>query len=109
MREDLDYIISYDLVISCTCFKKRNENLITYKGIKLHVRFFFSTRRVERVSCKNYKATPKESFITEDRHMVLDIFILNNKSRNNFSRVLKTRWWNWKGEIMLYSERKFYK
>ena len=96
----LDFAMSYDLITMNTCFKKREEHLITFKSGQNKSQIdFFLTRRVDRLSCKDCKVIPGESLTTQHRVLVLDICIKKWKRKANINHGKKIRWWNLKGEI----------
>ena len=61
----LDFVVSYDMILPNTWFKKLNSHLITYRsGGNASQIDFFPTRRVGRSCCLNCKVIPEECVAT---------------------------------------------
>ena len=72
----LEFVMTYDLAIANTYFKKREEHLTTFKsGLNRSQIDFFLTWRLERSICKDCKVIPGESLTTQHRLMVLYVRI----------------------------------
>ncbi|XP_020233683.1 craniofacial development protein 2-like [Cajanus cajan] len=70
----LDFSLAFDLTIVNTCFKKREEHLITYKsGMVCSQIDFFLVRKSDRKFCMDCKVIPGESLTTQHRVLVMDV------------------------------------
>ena len=95
----LDFSSTFDLLIANTCFKKRDEHLITYKsGMTSSQIDFFLLRRVDRKFCINCKIIPGESLTTQHRVLVMDFRVEQKLRKRHHTKNPRTRWWRMKGE-----------
>ncbi|KAM7489846.1 hypothetical protein LguiB_027330 [Lonicera macranthoides] len=95
----LDFSSAYDLMVANTCFKKREEHLITYKsGATCSQIDFFLFRKGDRKSCMDCKVIPGESLTTQHRVLVMDIRVKGKVKRRGQGKVSRIRWWHLKGE-----------
>ena len=70
----LDFSPAFDLTIGNTCFRKREEHLITYKsGVSCSQIDFFLIRKSDRKICLDCKVIPRESLTIQHRVMVIDV------------------------------------
>ncbi|PKA59552.1 hypothetical protein AXF42_Ash018019 [Apostasia shenzhenica] len=68
----LKFSSAYDLVITNTLFKKRDEHVITYKNGTSRTQIdYFLIRKRDRLDCKDCKVIPSECLTTQHRLMVL--------------------------------------
>ena len=95
----LDFSSTFDLLIANTCFKKRDEHLITYKsGMTSSQIDFFLLRRVDRKFCIHCKTIPGESLTTQHRVLVMDFRVEQKLRKRHHTKNPRTRWWRMKGE-----------
>ena len=60
----LDFSSAFDLTIANTCFRKREEHLLTYKsGASCSQIDFFLVRKTDRKICLDCKVIPGEGLI----------------------------------------------
>ena len=95
----LEFTLALDLIIANTCFKKREEHLITYKSetSRSHIDFFL-VKKHDRLDCKDCKVIPGESLTTQHRPVVLDICTRSRKKGVVNKMCPKTRWRDLKRE-----------
>ncbi|XP_043687728.1 uncharacterized protein LOC122638941 [Telopea speciosissima] len=97
----LDFAIAFDLCITNTFFKKRDEHLITYKsGHHASQIDFFLTRRFDRPLCKDCKIIPGESLTAQRRLMVLDMYLSTGKRKKAKQVCPKIRWGRFQGVLL---------
>jgi len=94
----LDFSLTFDLNIANTCFRKRDEHLITYKsGASFSQIDFFLIRKSDRNICLDCKVIPGESLTTEHRIMVMDVRVKRRARRRSHSGPPGIKWWHLKG------------
>ena len=72
----LNFSMAYDFKIVNTCFKKREEHLITFKsGVTCSQIDFFLVRNTDKRIYKDCKVIPGESLTTQHRVLVLDLYV----------------------------------
>ena len=72
----LDFAVAYNLIIANTFFRKRDEQLITFKsGPNMSQIDFFIMKRIYGLTCKDCKVIPGESITSQHRLLVLDVSI----------------------------------
>ena len=97
----IDFCMAYDLKIVNTCFKKREEHLITYKsGANRSQIDFFLVRNSNRRICTNCKVIPGDGVTTQHRPLVLDVRMTFKRPRRREVLQPRIRWWQLKGEKM---------
>ena len=70
----LDFSMAYDFRIVNTCFKKKEEHLITYKSGATRSQIdFFLARNTDKRNYKDCKVIPGKSLTTQKRVSVLDL------------------------------------
>ncbi|QHN93813.1 TIR-NBS-LRR type disease resistance protein [Arachis hypogaea] len=94
----LDFFSTFDLLIANTCFKKRDEHLITYKSGMTSSQIDFLLRRFDRKFCINCKIIPRESLTTQHRVLVMDFRVKQKLRKRHHTKNPRTRWWRMKGE-----------
>ncbi|XP_054785632.1 uncharacterized protein LOC129292133 [Prosopis cineraria] len=95
----LDFSLAYDFKIANTCFKKRDEHLITYKsGASRSQIDFLLVRNTDRKLCKNCKVIPGDAVTTQHRVLVLDVCIMSKIQKRRQVVTPRIRWWQLKGE-----------
>ena len=69
-----DIVVAFDLIVVNSFFKKKEDNLATFKSgfIKTQIDFFL-TRSDNWRSCKDCKVIPSEYLGTQHRILVLDL------------------------------------
>ncbi|XP_046978673.1 craniofacial development protein 2-like [Vanessa cardui] len=84
---------AFDLAITNTWFKKKEEHLITYKSGHHATQIdYFLVRRRSLCCVKNCKVLPGEALVTQHRLILMD-FKLSVSPKNSRTRPLpKTRW-----------------
>ncbi len=103
----LDFSAAFDLTITNTCFKKREEHLITYKSGATHSQIdFFLIRKADRKICMDCKVIPGESLTTQHRVLVMDVRVKGKVKRRGHDKVSRIRWWQMKGEKHMIFQRK---
>jgi len=82
----LDFSSAFDLTIANTCFRKREEHLITYKsGVSCTQIDFFLIRKSDRKICLDCKVIPGESLTTQHRVLVMDVRVKRRAKRRSNS------------------------
>ena len=82
----LDFSSAFDLTIANTCFRKREEHLITYKsGVSCSKIDFFLIRKSDRKICLDCKVIPGESLTTQHRVMMMDVRVKRKAKRRSHS------------------------
>ena len=95
----IDFSLAYNLRIVNTCFRKRDEHLITYKsGTHRSQIDFFLARNQDRRLCTNCKVIPGHGVTTQHRLLVLDVQIKGIRSKRRTIPNPKIKWWQLKGE-----------
>jgi len=95
----LDFSSAFDLTIANTCFRKREEHLITYKsGVSCSQINFFLIRKSDRKICLDCKVIPGESLTIQHRVMVMDVRVKRRAERRSHSGAPRIKWWHLKGE-----------
>jgi len=95
----LDFSSAFDLTIVNTCFRKREEHLITYKsGVSCSQIDFFLIRKSDMKICWDCKVIPGESLTTQHRVMVMDVRVKRRAKRRSHSGAPRIKWWHLKGE-----------
>ena len=70
----IEFYMAYDLKIVNTCFKKREDHLITYKsGANRSQIDFFLVKNSDRRISTNFKVIPIDGVTTQHRTLVLDV------------------------------------
>lgn len=101
----IDFALAYNLKIANTCFKKREEHLITYKsGAHRSQIDFFLVRNQDRRLYTNCKVIPGDGVTTQHRVLVLDVRIKCVKHKRRPVSNPRVKWWQLKGE-----KREFFK
>ena len=77
-RRVLDFVVSFDLAIANTFFRKREEHYITYMsgGNKAQIDFMMY-RRSNLVEIKNCKVIPGDHVAPQHRLVVMDVNVRN--------------------------------
>ena len=97
-KDILEFSVAYDLMVTNTFFKKREEHLVTYKSGSSRTQIdFFLTRKRDRLACKDCKVIPGESLTSQHRLLIIDVQ-LQRWTRKKLSRYSRTKWWNLKGD-----------
>ena len=105
-RSILDFSMAYDFKIANTCFRKREEHLITYKsGVARSQIDYFLIRNADKRIFKDCKVIPGESLTTQHRVLVLDMHVKSRKSRTRKVLNPRIRWWQLKGDKQLAFQR----
>jgi len=95
----LDFLLTSDLTIANTCFRKRDEHFITYKsGVACSRIDFFLIRKLVRKICLDCKFIPKESLTTKHKVLVMDVKVKRNAKRKSHNGARQIKWWHFKGE-----------
>ena len=95
----LDFSSAFDLTIANTCFRKREEHLITYKsGASCSQIDFFLIRKTDRKICLDCKVIPGEGLTTQHRVMVMDVRVKRRAKRRDRSGAPRIKWWHLKGD-----------
>jgi Reverse transcriptase (RNA-dependent DNA polymerase) len=103
----LDFSMAYDFKIMNTCFKKREEHLITYtSGTSRSQIDFFLVRSLDKGVCTNCKVIPGESLTTQHRALVLDVRFRSHKQRTRQVTCPRIKWWQLKGDKQIKFEKK---
>jgi len=98
-KPTLDFALTFNLNITNRCFKKRTKHLIMYKSWTTCSQInFFLVRRSDRALCTNCKVIRGESFTTQHRVLVMDVFVKNKVGRKNHKPNPRIRWWELKDE-----------
>ncbi|KAJ0970135.1 hypothetical protein J5N97_023012 [Dioscorea zingiberensis] len=98
----LDFALAHDLVLTNTCFKKRESHLITFKnGGNCSQIDFLVTRRRDKSICKDCKVIPGEALTTQHRLVVLDVKKKGIVKTERRVKQNKIRWWALKGTNQL--------
>ena len=70
----LDFAVAYELLVVNSCFKKKEDHLVTFKSVSLKTQIdFFLMRADSWRSCKDCKVIPSEYLGTQHRLLVLDV------------------------------------
>ena len=83
----------HDLVLTNTCFKKRESHLITFKsgGNSSQIDFLLS-RRITKSICKDCKVIPGEALTTQHKLVVLDVKKKGKLKNERNARQLRIKW-----------------
>ena len=72
----LNFVLSCDLILANTWFRKRESHLITFRSGSCASQIdFFLTRKVDRGCCMDCKVIPGESVAIQHRLLILDVRI----------------------------------
>ena len=94
----LDFSSAFDLTIANTCFRKREEHLITDKsGVSCSQIDFFLIRKSDRKICLDCKVIPGESLTTQHRVLVMDVRVKRRARRRSHNGPPCIKWWHLKG------------
>ena len=89
----LDFILSYDLILANTWFRKRESHLIAFRSRSSASQIeFFLTRKVERGCCMDCKVVPGESVVTQHRLLILNVQIRKRFRKIKRKLDLKIKW-----------------
>ncbi|MDL1135817.1 hypothetical protein PS057_20960 [Yersinia pestis] len=98
----LEFSVAYDLMVTNTFFRKREEHLVTYKSGSSRTQIdFFLTRKRDRLACKDCKVIPGESLTSQHRLLIIDVQLLRWTRKKKLYRCSRTKWWNLKGDKQL--------
>ena len=89
----LEYPLAFDLILGNTCFKKRDNHLITYKSgnIATQIDFILFRRSMGKL-VTDVKEIPSEEVALQHQLLVCDIRIdVPPKSKRKFTPRLKVR------------------
>ena len=103
----LDFSLAFDFTIANSCFRKREEHLITYKSGQTCSQIdFFLIRKSDRKLCTNCKVIPGESLTTQHMVLVMDVRFSKRMKRNNQEKIQRIKWWQLKGEKQSMFQRR---
>jgi hypothetical protein len=78
----LDFSSAFDLTITNTCFRKREEHLITYRsGVSCSQIDFFLFRKSDMKICLDCKVIHEESLTSQHRVMVMNVRVKRSAKR----------------------------
>ena len=81
----MELSVAYDLMVTNTFFRKREEHLVTYKSDSSRTQInFFVTRKRDRLACKDCKVIPGEGLTFQHRLLIIDV---------------QLQWWTRKKEV----------
>ncbi|XP_028774122.1 uncharacterized protein LOC114731166 [Neltuma alba] len=89
----IDFSLAYNLKIVHTCFKKRDEHLITYKSRtqKSHIDFFL-VRNPDKKLWTNCKMIPRDGIIAQHKVLVLNVRIQCIKQKRQQVLIPRVKW-----------------
>jgi len=103
----LDFAVTDDLLVANSFFKKKKDNLVTFRSghIKNQIDYFL-IRADSRRLCKDCKMIPSECLETQHRLLVLDVELKCSKWKRRSVGELRVKWWNLtRGNAMKIVER----
>ncbi|XP_026488483.2 uncharacterized protein LOC113395141 [Vanessa tameamea] len=84
---------AFDLAITNTWFKKKEEHLITYKSVHHATQIdYFLVRRRSLCCVKNCKVLPGESLVAQNRLVVMEVKLSVSPRNSQTQPPPKTRW-----------------
>jgi len=90
----LDFAIAFDLTISNSLFKKREEHLVTFRSGSCRTQIDYCLiRTTHRSLCRDYKVICSEFLGTQHRLLVMDMVIKGFRVKRS-GGVTRDRWWN---------------
>ena len=91
----LDFAIAYDLLVVNSLFKKREDQLVTFKSGPFKTQIdYFLTRADSRRSCRDCKVIPSEFVGSQHRLLVLDVEFSGVKWKRRGVEDIRFKWWN---------------
>lgn len=104
----LEFSLAYDFRVMNTCFKKREEHLITYKSGRSRSQIdFFLVRSSDKKVCKDCKVIPGESLTTQHRVLILDVRVARHNQIRRRVTNPRIKWWQLKGVKLLMFKQKW--
>ncbi|XP_028061331.1 craniofacial development protein 2-like [Camellia sinensis] len=75
----LDFILTFDLVVANTMYKKRDEHLVTFNSGSIRSQIdYFIVRKGDRLKRNNCKVIPRGSLTSQHRILILYLCFKNN-------------------------------
>jgi len=91
----LDFAVAYELSIVNSCFKKKEEDLITFKSGNTRTQIdYFLMRTNNGRLCKDCTVIPNECLVTQHRLLVMDVEIRTVIRKKRTVGAYKVKWWN---------------
>ncbi|PWZ16946.1 Craniofacial development protein 2 [Zea mays] len=105
----LDFVVTYNLVIANTFFRKRYSHLVTFRsGHRSSQIDFVLIRREVKQACLDCKVIPRESVVPQHNLVVADFRFQICAHRDKHAKIARTKWWKLKGETSkVFRERVF--
>ncbi|XP_070013650.1 uncharacterized protein [Nicotiana sylvestris] len=89
----LDFAKAFRLVVSNSCFPKREEHLVTFQNAVAKTQIdYLLLRRRDRGLCKDCKAIQGEILVTRHRLLVMDVGIMVKRRKMSSRGRPKIRW-----------------
>ena len=91
----LNFVVSFDLNIVKSFFKKKENHLVTFRSGSFKTQIdYFLIRVNHRSMCKDCKVIPSECLGTRHRLLAMDLMFKSFKVKNKSIGMAKVRWWN---------------
>jgi hypothetical protein len=87
-------------MVANTFFRKKKSHLITFSsGQRSSQIDFVLTRREEIPNCMDCKVIPSECVVTQNKLLVVDFYFQVCVRRDSGMKIMRTMWWNLKGDV----------
>ncbi|XP_074352668.1 uncharacterized protein LOC141691815 [Apium graveolens] len=102
----LEFALAHELVIVNSCFKKRDDHLITFRSGGCNSQIDYLLMRKGNMDCKDCKVFPGEACTTQHRLLVMDICMRKIVVQDNREVTPNILWKNLKGDkVGIFKER----
>ncbi|XP_074378152.1 uncharacterized protein LOC141719673 [Apium graveolens] len=102
----LEFALAHELVIVNSCFKKKDDHLITFRSGGCNSQIDYLLMRKGNTDCKDCKIFPGEACTTQHRFLVMDICMRKRVVQDNREVTPNILWKNLKGDkVGIFKER----
>ncbi|KAK6762473.1 hypothetical protein RB195_023265 [Necator americanus] len=100
----LEYVVTSDLIIANTQYRKRESHLITYTsgGRETQIDFWMLRRRDRRL-LQDSKVIPTDHVAAQHHLLVMDLKISRPRKRHPRTETQRIKWWNLKDRKEVFS------